>query len=86
MARSSEKRYGSPQILLEYANRMCLRSFSGGAKKVGRFILSATRIAPPWNHLVWTGADTGGTKVRDHPKVVESCASAAMVGISYIGT
>ena len=28
-------------------------------------------------------ADTGGTKVRDHPKVVGTCASAAMVGISY---
>ena len=33
--------------------------------------------------LVWTDADTGGTKVRDHPKVVGSRASAAMVGISY---
>ena len=33
--------------------------------------------------LVWTDTDTGGTKVRDHPKAVGACASAAMVEISY---
>ena len=61
---------------------MCLRSISG-AKKWGRFIRFGATAAPLEPDLVWTDADTGGTKVRDHPKVVGSCASAAMVGISY---
>ena len=61
---------------------MCLRSISG-AKKWGRFIRFGATAAPLEPDLVWTDADTGGTKVRDHPKAVGSCASAAMVGISY---
>ena len=42
-----------------------------------------TTAAPLEPDLVRTDTDTGGTKVRDHPKAVGSCASAAMVGISY---
>ena len=61
---------------------MCLRSISG-AKKWGRFIRFGAMAAPLELDLVWTDADTGGTKVRDHLKVVGSCASAVMVGISY---
>ena len=61
---------------------MCLRSISG-AKKWGSFIRYGTTAAPLEPDLVWTDTDTGGTKVRDYPKAVGSCASAAMVGISY---
>ena len=52
-------------------------------KKWGRFIRYGTTAAPLEPDLVWTDTDTGGTKVRDYPKAVGSCASAAMVGISY---
>ena len=62
-----------------------LRSISG-AKKWGRFIRFGATAAPLEPDLVWTDADTGGIKVCDHPKVVGSCASAVMVGISCIGT
>ena len=50
---------------------------------MGRFIRFGVTAAPLEPDLDWTDADTGGTKVRDHSKVVGSCASAAMVGISY---
>ena len=52
-------------------------------KKWDRFIRFGTAAAPLEPDLVWTDTDTGGTKVRDHPKAAGSCASAAMVGISY---
>ena len=50
---------------------------------MGSLYRFGVRTAPLEPDLVWTDADTGRTKVRDHPKVVGSCASAAMVGISY---
>ena len=52
-------------------------------KKWERFKRYGTTAAPLEPDLVWTDTDTGGTKVRDYPKAVGSCASAAMVGISY---
>ena len=61
---------------------MCLRSISG-AKKWESFKRYGTTAAPLEPDLVWADTDTGGTKVRDHPKTVGSWASAAMVGISY---
>ena len=62
---------------------MCLRSISGAKKKWGRFIRFGTTAAPLEPDLVWNDTDTGGTKVRDHPKALGSCASAVMVGLSY---
>ena len=52
-------------------------------KKWESFKRYGTTAAPLEPDLVWTDTDTGGTKVRDYPKAVGSCASAAMVGISY---
>jgi hypothetical protein len=46
-----------------------------------RYGTTAAPLEP--DDLVWTDTDTGGTKVRDYPKAVGSCASATMVGISY---
>ena len=40
---------------------MCLRSVSG-EKKWGRFIHFGATAAPLESDLVWTDADTGGTK------------------------
>ena len=61
---------------------MCLMSMSG-ATKGGRCIRFGAMAALLEPDLVWVDTDTGGTKVRDHPKAVRSCASAAMVGVSY---
>ena len=51
---------------------MCLRSISGAKKVESRFIRFSATAAPLDPDLVWTDANTGGTKVRDHPKVVGS--------------
>ena len=82
-----KKDYRTPQMLLVYANCMCLRSISGAKKSGVALYVSALRLLP-WNQtLSGLTPNTGGTKVRDHPKAVGSCASAAMVGISYrVGT
>ena len=45
--------------------------------------LHAVPVAPLEPPLVWVDPDTGRTKVRDHPKPVGSCASAAMGRIPY---
>ena len=61
---------------------MSLRSVSS-AKKWSHFIRFGATAAPLEPDFVWIDANTGRTNVRDHPKAVGSCASAAMVGISY---
>ena len=52
------------------------------------YVLAPRPRLLPWNQTLtgltpFADSDTGGTKVRDHPKAVGACASAAMVGISY---
>ena len=56
------------------------------AQKSDRFIRFGATAAPLEPDLVWIDANTGRTNVRDHPKAVGSCASAAMVGIPYTHT
>ena len=62
---------------------MCLTGQYLAQTKVGLllcFIRFGATAAPLEPDLVWTVANTGGTKVRDHLKVVHgSCASAVMV-------
>ena len=60
-----------------------LGQYNKAHEKWGRFIRFSATAAPLEPDLVWVDADTGETKVRDHPKTVGSCASAAMVGVSY---
>ena len=62
VVRSSEKRYCSPQILLVYANCMCLRSISGAKKRRVALYVSASRLLP-WNQTL-----SGLTPMRVGPE------------------
>ena len=64
VVRSSRKRYHSPQILLVYANCMCLRSISGAKKSRVALYVSASRRLP-WNQTL-----SGLTPIRVGPRSV----------------
>ena len=65
---------------------MCLRSISGAKQNGVALYVSASRLLPWEPDLVWTDADTGGTKFRDHPKVVGSRAQVPRWSGYHTGT